>query len=195
MPIKKGKQKLTGSAAKNSKWQMRAAERQVKAIELRRSGMTYERIGREIGFTTMAAYLAVKVGLEKSLREPGDALRELEVQRMEELLEAVWPLAKSGDLFAVDRVIKISERRARLLGLDAPIKAEVTGPDGGPIQSVVMTIDLSKLSELELEQYEGLLSKLVPAEIKEPVPSDGVGTPDGDPSGLGGETLSQPSPV
>ena len=36
-------------------------------------------------------------------------------------------------LAAIDRLLKIQERRARLLGLDAPKKMELGGPDGGPI--------------------------------------------------------------
>jgi len=43
-------------------------------------------------------------------------------------------------LQAIDRLVKIedarrrnSERRAKLNGLDMPVKAEVTGADGGPL--------------------------------------------------------------
>jgi DNA-binding CsgD family transcriptional regulator len=35
---------------------------------------------------------------------------------------------------AINSALKIMERRAKLLGLDAPVKAEVTGANGGPIQ-------------------------------------------------------------
>jgi len=37
-------------------------------------------------------------------------------------------------LAAVDRLLKIQERRAKLLGLDAPKKTELSGPDGEPLQ-------------------------------------------------------------
>jgi len=49
---------------------------------------------------------------------------------------------------AVAAAVKIMERRARLLGLDAPVKQEVTGANGGPIQTqdanVTMTLDQLK---------------------------------------------------
>lgn len=37
-------------------------------------------------------------------------------------------------LAAIDRLLKIEERRAKLLGLDAPKKTELTGADGGPVE-------------------------------------------------------------
>ena len=36
-------------------------------------------------------------------------------------------------LSAVDRLLKISERRSKLLGLDAPKRTELSGPEGGDI--------------------------------------------------------------
>ena len=38
---------------------------------------------------------------------------------------------------AINSALKIMERRAKLLGLDAPVKAEVSGPDGGAIPVAV----------------------------------------------------------
>ncbi len=37
-------------------------------------------------------------------------------------------------LSGIDRGLRILERRARLLGLEAPVKAEIAGPGGGPIE-------------------------------------------------------------
>ena len=47
-------------------------------------------------------------------------LRELEVQRLDAMLGAVWDNVLQGDAGAVSTALKISERRSRLLGLDAP---------------------------------------------------------------------------
>ena len=51
-------------------------------------------------------------------------LRELEVQRLDAMLYAVWNDAQQGDAGAVSTALKISERRSRLLGLDAPHTVE-----------------------------------------------------------------------
>ena len=56
--------------------------------------------------------------------------RQVELQRLDVVLQAVWEKACTGDLFAIDRYLKIAERRAKLLGLDAPAKVAPTTPDG-----------------------------------------------------------------
>lgn len=48
--------------------------------------------------------------------------RYLELERLEMLHSAVWANALNGDLAAIDRFIKLSERRSKLLGLDPPAK-------------------------------------------------------------------------
>lgn len=45
-------------------------------------------------------------------------IRLLECGRLDELLAAVWPAAKIGDIAAIDRVLAIMKRRAAMLGLD-----------------------------------------------------------------------------
>ena len=51
-------------------------------------------------------------------------LRELEVQRLDAMLYAVWDDVLQGDANAVHTALRISERRSRLLGLDAPHTVE-----------------------------------------------------------------------
>ncbi|MFF1298155.1 MULTISPECIES: hypothetical protein [unclassified Streptomyces] len=74
--------------------------------------------------------------------------RQMENERLDALLEAAWPRAttptpvlnKDGevidhalDMRAVDTVLRLMDRRAKLNGLDMPVKAEVTGAGGGPL--------------------------------------------------------------
>lgn len=68
------------------------------------------------------------------VNESADALRDLQDERLNRLMAGLWNSAASGDVAAVDRVLKIMERQARLHGLDAPVKSEVTGAGGAPIQ-------------------------------------------------------------
>jgi hypothetical protein len=42
----------------------------------------------------------------------------MELERLDRLFAAVWPLAIAGDLAAVDRVLKIMARRAKMEGFD-----------------------------------------------------------------------------
>ena len=69
-----------------------------------------------------------------------DELLALELSRLDGLLAKVYPMAAQGDLQAVDRVLKICERRARLLGLDAPTRTALQGGgDAPPLSTVIET--------------------------------------------------------
>jgi hypothetical protein len=61
----------------------------------------------------------------------GKALRQ-ELDRLDAMLRACWSKAIGGDMKAVDRVLKISERRSKLLGLDAPERVVYPDPPGTP---------------------------------------------------------------
>lgn len=51
---------------------------------------------------------------------------------------ALWPAAMQGDVTAVTGLLRIMERRAKLLGLDAPVKtdAKVEGAFTGSVMVV-----------------------------------------------------------
>jgi hypothetical protein len=55
-----------------------------------------------------------------------DNARKEELDRLEVLMEAVWPSAATGDEKAIASYMKISERRAKLLGLDRPTEVSAT---------------------------------------------------------------------
>jgi hypothetical protein len=50
------------------------------------------------------------------------------------------------DFRAVDTVLKLMDRRAKLNGLDMPVKAEVSGPGGGAVQ--IGAVGLAELRNL-----------------------------------------------
>lgn len=74
-----------------------------------------------------------------------DELRQLMVERLERLFFTVYRAAiRNGDYQAVDRAVRIIERSSRLLGLDRPVRTEVSGPDGAAVQ-----VETAGLEELE----------------------------------------------
>ncbi|MDD5517838.1 MAG: hypothetical protein PHV98_00620 [Candidatus Omnitrophica bacterium] len=110
---------------------MRARDREVQALNLRKSGATYEQIGKALEITTQGAYKAIIRSLRKlneKNSEGADELRRLEVERLDRMLAAIWSQVISGNQGAIDRALRIGERRAKLIGLDAPTKQEVTEP-------------------------------------------------------------------
>lgn len=121
--------------SKTSPRMMKAVERQRQALELRMAGYTYDVIAEQIGYADGgSAYKAVMLGIQKTLQEPADEVRKIEVARLDKLLAGIYLQAKQGNLPAMDRVLKVMERRDKLLGLDRPVQWEVSGPSGGPIQ-------------------------------------------------------------
>ncbi|MEW2068623.1 hypothetical protein [Streptomyces sp. NPDC007346] len=140
------------------------AARRAKLLKLRRQGIPYDdpRI-MGLGYANPGA---ARKDLTRALQhhheeEAAEAsvYRQQENERLDALLAAVWDkattpspvfnkdreeIAREIDLKAVDTVIKLMDRRAKLNGLDMPVRAELSGPGGGPMQ-------LGPVSEAELE--------------------------------------------
>ena len=64
-------------------------------------------------------------GARRAEADQVERLVTLEVERLDGLLRVAWPLAMAGNLKAIDTVLRIAERRARLMGLDAATRSEV----------------------------------------------------------------------
>lgn len=129
------------------------AEREAEAARLRSRGWTYQRIADELGWANKGdAHHAVSKVLRDTVQEAGDDLRALELTRLDalyvaatEVLEREHITVSNGRIVsgtdgepilddapvlqAIDRLLKIQERRSRLLGLDAPIKKDVSLTD------------------------------------------------------------------
>ena len=103
---------------------IRLAEEQAEALRLRASGMTYRQIAEHQGVHESTAKRRVDSALAATVQEPADELRTLEAHRLDLLLQIAVSQAANGKLVAIDRCLAIMERRARLLGLDAPIRVE-----------------------------------------------------------------------
>lgn len=128
------------------------AQRRAQAVQMRLAGATYETIAEQLGYSGRdAAYKDITRALEASVTEQHRAteiLRQEELMRLDLLWVEVWAVMKRdhvtvsngrlvrGDdgeplrddgpvLQAVDRLVRILERRAKYLGLDAPQKHEV----------------------------------------------------------------------
>lgn len=90
-----------------------AADRRHRALQLRKAGATYDQIAQQVGYTNRgSAYRAVAEALrEAKLDTAGDA-QQLEVQRLDQMLMALWPKAMQGSGWAVDRILRMMELRA-----------------------------------------------------------------------------------
>lgn len=125
-----------GNTARSTERAVAVRERQDKALALRLTGKSYREVGRAMGMGKSRAQELVVRALAAIPLENAKAVLALELQRLDRMLEGLQRKggAFSGNPRAVDSVLRIQERRAKYLGLDAPTRTEHTGRDGEPIE-------------------------------------------------------------
>lgn len=114
MPITSGTKKKDVQVASPEQLQQ---ERDVLAA--RKKGLTYREIADEVGLSGPGQ--ASKIfhrAISRYTQDIGPEVRKLEELRLDELQQAIWDMAIAGDLKAVETVLRIMERRAKLCGLD-----------------------------------------------------------------------------
>ena len=114
-----------------SKRKLTAREREARSVELRKEGHTYQEIADELRYKSPSgARDAILRAMEKMLPvEEAEEVRKMEAMRLDAITQRLWGKFKEKgkvNLGIVDRLLRIMERRARLLGIDAPVKSEVT---------------------------------------------------------------------
>jgi hypothetical protein len=90
---------------------------------------------------------------------------QLELDRMDAALKAIWPAVQDGNLQAMDRWLRLSAERRKMLGLDAPdvqVSLRLGSPDG---------VDYSALTTDELKTLQALQRKAASAATQKVVKS------------------------
>jgi hypothetical protein len=106
--------------------EIQTLKRDSRVYELRIQGLTFDAIANEVGFSgPSGAWQAYQRIRHEVIFESIDDARQLELMRLDDLQVAVWDRAINGELPAAHCVLKIMDRRAKLLGLDKPEKIEV----------------------------------------------------------------------
>lgn len=133
---------------------LEGAEKDAEAARLHSRGMTLRRIAQQLGYANESgaskaisrALAAVPVqGVDELRRVQCDQLAYLTAKALEVLEATHYAHSQSGNLIvgpdgqylrddapvlnAIDRILRIAERHAKLMGLDAPQRHEVTTLD------------------------------------------------------------------
>lgn len=112
--------------------------REVEAYQLRKQGKSLEEIAQTLGYANSSgAHKAVARAAERALYVASDDDRRLQMGRIADMWANLYPKMEKGDLRAMEVAIKLMEREAKLLGLDAP---EPTPP---PVEVTVRFIGVS----------------------------------------------------
>lgn len=124
---------MSGKRNASSAGKLSKAEKSAQVLELRKAGASYRAIARQVGISEAYAHRLVHEQLSKLAEKTGDdatAVRHLELARLDEMLLGVWPQARKGHHQAVASALRIMERRAKVVGIDAPVKHAHTDPTG-----------------------------------------------------------------
>lgn len=103
-----------------------AAQRAALALQLRAQKLSYEEIAHRCGYASRsAAHRAVQREMDRTIVANVEQLRQEELLLLDQLQAEVYALAFDREnrsrLFAIDRLLQISDRRCRLMGLDRPV--------------------------------------------------------------------------
>lgn len=145
--VRMGKAPHYGGPGKIENARLRTA----RALELRLAGLKYGEIANALGYASgQGAHNAVTRAMRQETaqsEEHREQLRALQLARTERMLRAIWPNVIAGDLFAIDRALKILDRQARLLGLDAPTQVAVTEQSRDELMLLLSDLEQALLSD------------------------------------------------
>ncbi len=110
------------------------------ALQLRMLGFSYEKIAEQCGMGSRAtAYRAIQREFDRYQKPAVEEARHLELLRLDALLQAWMPraLGPRPDRSAAELVLKVSQRRSALMGLDFAAQER----PATPVEMVVIGID------------------------------------------------------
>lgn len=117
--------RLNPSPEEENEYRDGKADRQFKIMQLRLAGLTNQtRIGAILGVSqrTVSRDMADIDALTKQAATQDLAVAKgNEILRIERMIAALWRQCLAGDIPSINMVLKLIERKAKFLGLDAPV--------------------------------------------------------------------------
>jgi DNA-binding NarL/FixJ family response regulator len=123
-------------------------ERIASAFELRKTGMSLREIAQRLSVSHETIRKDINEIAKQYFEEARESHREIvamDLLRLDEMTFGVWDKARSGDTKAIEAVLKIMERRAKMLGMDAQQTTK-------SVQLNVTPEQISEMTDDELQQ-------------------------------------------
>lgn len=133
---------------------------------LRLAGKTYTEIARTVGLDPRTVRSYIERELESRVSPKVLEYRELESARLDRYLDKLDPKIEAGDVKAIDTALRVSVRRARLLGLDSPVRIDM-------VKTEITQEDLAfqeLLNEAEARNAR-VRQEIIEAQVVEPLPA------------------------
>ena len=102
------------------------AAEQTECLQLRLEGKSFRAIADLTGIALSTVYARIEDAIALEVNPRADRLRAIECERLDLYLDRLRPRIDKGDDKAIGAAIRISERRAKLLGLDMPQRIEAS---------------------------------------------------------------------
>jgi hypothetical protein len=140
-------------------------ERRAEAVRLRRRGVSFEDIGDALGVTKQRAHQIYRAALAEIPAQEVAEYRAEQAERLDEMLRKAYEVLErkhitvnngkviylddepmeddAPTLMAIKTILQIEERRAKLLGLDAPARQQVEVD--GSLRYEIVGVDLDQL--------------------------------------------------
>lgn len=138
-----------------------------KIMQLRSKGFSNYDISEELDLPYPHVVAeAILLAVSKKTCDTKKIKRRIEEYRMEMLYRQAYEAFQgtgSGDWF--DRLLKTSERKSKLLGLDSPVETVVAGKKGSPIE--IQATSFKGLTDVELETMKALALKSIEVQSNE----------------------------
>lgn len=144
---------------KTGKAAIETLERRQQAVDLRRQGKSYNQIATIMGLNKSSVHKTVSKALQEikeELDEDATLLRAQELDRLDNLQFAYWSDAMKGNTMAGAQILRIMERRAKILGIDQPQAAD--SPEGakGGVMLVPTIVDPDSWGEIAKQSQQAL---------------------------------------
>jgi hypothetical protein len=147
------------------------------AATMRSRAMTYQSIGDHFGVTRQAAFAMVQRAIADIPKEGAEEVVRLEIEKLDFLERKLYEImtkehvafGASGKVVtldgvpveddspvmkAIDGLLKVADRRAKLLGLNAPTKHEVITLDSVQAEIRRLEAQLGEIDELDAIEAE-----------------------------------------
>jgi transposase len=125
--------------------------RRKRAVKLRVDGHSYREIADKLRVSVQTAFADVAAVMERTqlaADKLAGEIRSIDLERLDIATKALLPKVKRGDLRAVEKLVAVIARRAKLVGADAPERSELSGPEGAPIEIDARKTLLERLASL-----------------------------------------------
>ena len=126
--------------------------REHEAVILRtRHRMTFKQIAEELGCDIKNAHQAWKRGVEALAKEAAESHGQYvgeQLATVRELIDGMMPRVRGGDSKAAEAVVRAMDHEAKLLGLYAPVKANVTVTDEMTARIKALAEEIAELDEV-----------------------------------------------